>query len=57
MAGYAGLSGTKAVLDMAAQIYAITKNFSVDALHVGVPKVLADEIQREIDKRWKMIVG
>jgi serine/threonine-protein kinase HipA len=55
MAGQAGLSGAKAVMNIATEIYEVVKDFSTQALQVGVSKALADEIQQEIDKRWSVI--
>uniref|UniRef100_UPI0036D974CD type II toxin-antitoxin system HipA family toxin n=1 Tax=Photorhabdus sp. RM322S TaxID=3342825 RepID=UPI0036D974CD len=55
MAGQAGLAGAKAIMNIAAEIYDIAKDFHTEAEHVGIPAILAREIQRNIDNRWNTL--
>ncbi|WP_445494952.1 type II toxin-antitoxin system HipA family toxin [Photorhabdus sp. SF281] len=55
MAGQAGLSGAKAMMNITAEIYDIAKDFHIAAEHVGIPTILAREIQRNIDNRWNTL--
>ncbi|NHB88395.1 type II toxin-antitoxin system HipA family toxin [Photorhabdus tasmaniensis] len=55
MAGQAGLPGAKAMMNIAAEIYDIAKDFHTAAEHVGIPAILAKEIQRNIDNRWNTL--
>lgn len=55
MAGHAGLSGAKAVTNIADEIYNSVKDFYIEAQNIGVPKNLASEIQRHIDSKWKVL--
>ncbi|WP_152911962.1 hypothetical protein [Photorhabdus heterorhabditis] len=55
MAGQAGLSGVKAIINIATEIYDITKDFHKEAKTVGIPTVLTKKIQRNIDNRWNTL--
>lgn len=55
LAGQAGLSGAKDVWQMAAQIFEVVSTFSIEAEHLGIPKVLIKEIQQDINGRWQAL--
>ncbi|ADM96318.1 HipA protein [Dickeya dadantii 3937] len=55
LAGQAGLSKAKAVLDMADELYDVAKGFHQEASHFNLPAPLITTIQREIDSKWRQL--
>ncbi|SJN58047.1 putative DNA-binding transcriptional regulator [Vibrio ruber DSM 16370] len=55
MAGQAGYSSVKPLLEMMEEIYSETRNFRTRARHLGLPEHLIKEIGQQIDARWKQI--
>ncbi|ANE75336.1 type II toxin-antitoxin system HipA family toxin [Dickeya solani] len=55
LAGQAGLSKAKAVLDMADELYDVAKGFHREASHFNLPAPLITTIQREIDSKWRQL--
>ncbi|MBP2846119.1 hypothetical protein J8655_11575 [Dickeya oryzae] len=55
LAGQAGLSKTKKVLNIADELYDIARNFHREASHFSLPAPLITSIQQEIDSKWRQL--